>query len=62
MLGWETCTNVKIIMKSTKSPTLGLPNPIKIRLKVAFRATFSDDKDLFVGSDWFYVENRLQET
>ena len=70
-LGWLRFTkfcwvgnNMNIIMKPpSNSPTQGQPNPRKIRLKVAFWATFSlCSKYFFVGWDWFYTGNRLQAT
>ena len=38
------------------------PNPRKIRLRSGIWATFSQSKCFFVGWDWFYIGNRLQET
>ena len=39
-----------------------LPYPRKIRLKVVFGSFFPTAKVFFVGWDWFYIGNRLQET
>ena len=49
-------------MKPTNSPTQGQLNPRKNRLKAAFGATFSHSDYFFVGWDWLYMGNRLQET
>ena len=44
-------------------PTKGQPNPRKNRLKeVAFGPLFPTEKYFFVGWDWFYIGNRIQET
>ena len=51
-----------MIMKPTNSPAQGQPNRQKNSLKVAFWAAFSHSKYFFVGWDWFYIGNRLQET
>ena len=59
MKGWKT---YKYIMKPANSPTQGQPNPRKNRLKAAFGPLFSHSKQFFVGWDWFYIGNRLQET
>ena len=52
---------INIVMKPTNSPTQGQPNPRKIRLKVALGLLFPT-VFFFVGWDWFYIGNRLQET
>ena len=39
------------IMKRTNSPTLGEPNPKKIRLKAAFEPLFPTAKKKIVGWD-----------
>ena len=55
--------NISILLWNRRnSPTQGQLNPRKIRLKVAFWVTFSHSKYFFVGWDWFYIGNRLQET
>ena len=54
--------HINIVVKPTNAPTQGQPNPRKIRLKVAFWATFSHSKYFFVGRDWFYIGHRLQDT
>ena len=59
------CTTYSLstdIMEPTNSPTQGQPNPRKMRLKVAFGATFSHSEQFLVGWDWFYIGSRLQET
>ena len=48
-------------MKPTNSPTQGQPNPTKNRLKVAIGPLFPTANIFFVGWDWFYIGNRLQE-
>ena len=55
--------HVNIITKPTNSPTQGQPNPILgHKLKVAFGPLFSHSNYFFVGWDWFYAGNRLQDT
>ena len=59
-VGCLRCT--KFCLKPTNSPTQGQLNPRKIRLKVAFGPLFPTATIFFVGWDWFYIGNRLQET
>ena len=59
IMGWK---HRNIIVKATNSPTQGQPNPRKNGLKSGIWATFSHSKYFFVGWDWFYIGNRLQET
>ena len=49
-------------MDPTHFPTQGQPNPRTTRLKVAFGPLFPTAKYFFVGWDWLYIENGLQET
>ena len=41
---------------------MATPTPRKTGLKVVFGSLFSDSKEFFVGWDWFFVGNRLQQT
>ena len=59
LLGWKT---YKCYYKTDELPNpKANPNPRKIRLKSGIWATFSHSKQFFVGWDWFYIGNRLQE-
>ena len=60
LLCWKTCKI--LVWKPTNPPTQGQPNPRRNRLKSGIRATFSHSKYFFLGWDWFYTRNRLQET
>ena len=54
--------HINIILEPTNSPPQDQTNPRKARLKVAFRTLFPTAIFFFVGWDWFYVGNGLQET
>ena len=69
LLGWLQFTKlcwagkyIHIIMKPTNSPNQGKPNPRKNRLKVAFGPLFPTADYFFVGWNWLYIGNRLQES
>ena len=53
--------NIEILWNRRTPQPKQQPNPRKIRLKVAFWATFSHSESIFVGWDWFYIGNRVPE-
>ena len=55
--------HVTTIVKPTNSPTQGQPNPRTVRFKSWHLGHFFPTANyFFVGWDWFYIGNRLQET